>query len=500
MSQALFALIVMLGLPGVLPAFAAVRRSAAVVFLAPLVGAAMAAVAVELELGVGGSMLTWYVVLSVLVNAAVIAWWAAVRSSRRREAAPAWTWPVATVVVLGDAMVVPLTGLHALMFGHDANSIWLTHALMVSGGHRVLLMDMKNPAYAFSNVDYPPLVPAASALAFAHFGFSRLHLSVDVTGLLTACALGVMGGGIATAAERQPPLQRAAAVILAASLCLVGFALAGDGAIDGRADLLWSAAATAAVIFGLVLPKSTQALVPAGICAIVASLTKNEGLTTALIILVLVSLRYRPPSWRRRLPAGSGSRALRRRVGPVIRSWWERAAFFVVPALPGLAWLGLVHLLGIRDRFFGTYSPESGSPESGGMRAGATVSSVAPHLVVLPIAVGVLLLGAVFLHRNREGAGLGNPAWLWVVCLSYLGVLLLTYVVGSYEIHWWLKTSVSRTTIFPALLLFAELGIWLIVALGPSGSSPGRATLHSRDGGVESQMSSRDSHLVTTGE
>ena len=47
MSRALFVLVVMLGLPGFLPALAAVRRSPALFFLAPLIGAAMAAVAVE---------------------------------------------------------------------------------------------------------------------------------------------------------------------------------------------------------------------------------------------------------------------------------------------------------------------------------------------------------------------------------------------------------------------------------------------------------------------
>ncbi|MGP0005563.1 MAG: hypothetical protein ACLPTB_11830 [Acidimicrobiales bacterium] len=473
MSRALFVLVVMLGLPGFLPALAAVRRSPALFFLAPLIGAAMAAVAVEFELGVGGSLLMWYVVLSVLTNVAVIAWWWVVGGSSTQPAGPSWAWLALTVVVVGGAMVVPMTGLRTLMFGRDANSIWLTHSLMIAGGHQVLLADMRNSAYAFSNLDYPPLASAAGALAFARFGLARLHLAVDVTALLTACALGVAGASLATVTERGRPFLRVAGIVVAAAVCMAGFSLAADSAVDGRADLLWSAAALGAIICGLVLPQSKRSLVLAWICAIVASLTKNEGLTTALIVLVLIAFRYRPLSWRRQLPAHAESHARpRRRLSPTVRSWAERAAFVVLPALPGLAWLLLVHLLGVRDRFFGQHSGETP-----GLRAGATLNSILPHLVIVPIALAVLVVGGVFFHRARGGAGLGNPGWLWVVCLSYLAVLLATYVVGAYEIHWWLKTSAARTTIFPQLALYADLGIWLIIALDASGQLRGGGRL-----------------------
>jgi len=58
---------------------------------------------------------------------------------------------------------------------------------------------------------------------------------------------------------------------------------------------------------------------------------------------------------------------------------------------------------------------------------------------------------------------MGNPIWLWVACLSSLAVLVVTYVVGSFEIHWWLQTSVDRTTIFPQLVLYSEVVLWLVV-------------------------------------
>lgn len=43
----------------------------------------------------------------------------------------------------------------------------------------------------------------------------------------------------------------------------------------------------------LVLPTAGQALAVAWICVVVASMTKNEGLTSGLVILVLIALRYR---------------------------------------------------------------------------------------------------------------------------------------------------------------------------------------------------------------
>jgi hypothetical protein len=45
-------------------------------------------------------------------------------------------------------------------------------------------------------------------------------------------------------------------------------------------------------------------------------------------------------------------------------------------------------------------------------------------------------------------------------------ILFATYVFGSPEIHWWLHTSVLRTTIFPQLLLYTDVAAWLVIAFG----------------------------------
>jgi hypothetical protein len=458
----LLVVIVGLGAPGFLLALAVAGASPVLVFLAPLIGAGMAAVAAELELGVGGSLFTWYLVVAVIANVAVVALWlAGVRFLPRAD--PPWGWSIVTLAVVLGVLIIPLTALRAPMIGWDANSIWLTHALMVSGGHHELLTGLQNPAYSFSNPDYPPLVPAAGALAFALFGRGDLHVAAGTTVLLNACALGVVGTGIAAVGSSGRQVTRIGAVAAGGAVCLVGFAVSGRYGVDGYTDLLWAAAAVGAVIWGLVLPRSTRMLVVAWICAAVASLTKNEGLTTGLVLLVLIALRYRPLtlSWVRRLRAHPESGDFPGVAAwPAAPRWAERAAFVVVPALPGLLWAGQIRLIGLSDRFF--QSPPRGSLL---LRANAAMAGMAVHLAVAPVAAAVLVAGCCFLRRDRERARLGNPAWLWTAGLASLSALFATYVFGGDRIFWWLANSVNRTTIFAQLLLYAELAIWLVIAL-----------------------------------
>jgi hypothetical protein len=125
--RALVMLAVGLGAPGILPAVAVARRSPVVVFLAPLIGAGMAAMAATIELGAGGSVVADYVVVTVAVNLAVIAWRLAwLRSAHPRAIATrarSWGWPVLALAVVLGYLAVPLMALRAPMIGWDANSI-----------------------------------------------------------------------------------------------------------------------------------------------------------------------------------------------------------------------------------------------------------------------------------------------------------------------------------------------------------------------------------------
>jgi hypothetical protein len=451
---ALVVVVLVLGGPGLVPALAIARRSPVLIFLAPLTGAAMAAIAAELELAVGGSLTGCYALVAAFVNLAVIGWWLAAgrsgspaRPAESGAGGAGWGRYLVTVATLLAAVAVPLAALRGHAIGWDSNSIWLTHALMLSGGHHELLTSVQNRAYAFSNPDYPPLVPAAGALAFGLFGVGDLLIAVQTTAFLTACAVGAAAAGIATAgaAGHARPLTRLATIAAAGAFCIAGFAVSSRYGTDGHADLMWAAAAVAAIVWGLVLPRSREAFLIAWICAIAASLTKNEGLVTALIVLALIALRYRPLK-------------LARPLHP--RDWAERAALLAVPALPGLAWAGLARLIGLQDAFFGHTSAESLSS-----RASATTYGLASQLRIVPVAVAVLAAGCLVLRGQRQNLGLGNPAWLWTAGVASLATLFLTYVVGTDPIQWWLQTSMRRTTIFAQILLYADLAVWLVLAI-----------------------------------
>ena len=354
----------------------------------------------------------------------------------------------------------PLQALRAPIVAYDGYMIWTLHSLMVHGGHGTLHAGLTNPVYSFSNPGYPLLVPASGATGYAAAGTVSLRLATAITAILNACALATLGCGLCALSECATRISsRVIATMAAICLCLIGFGLSGVYGVGGYADLLWAASAAAAVLWGLVLPLSGRHLAIAWVLATVAGLTKNEGFITACIILLLVSIRY--------LPVPSRSINLPRHAGPGTQrdhwlswTWWLAKVFAatVLLALPGILWDGYVKYAGIGSDFVG----HSGQPLA--LRFHATVNSFWAELHVVPLAMGVALVAAFVLRSARTRIGAANDLWLWIVLLASLVAVGITYVFGALEIHWWLSTSASRTTIFAALTAYADLAVWLVVA------------------------------------
>ncbi len=458
---------------GLLPTVTMVGARPVLVFLAPLGGALVAALAAELELAVGGDLLGWFVPLAVAANvaAAVVLGWRwrinnrpltdpdliAVPSAGERGRHQ-WVWAIVTVVVVAAAALWPLQALRAPAIGFDANAIWLLHSLFIYGGHSAMLAPLHNRLYLPSNLDYPPLVPASGALAFVVKGSSDLDLGVAVTSVLGVCGMGVLACGIAEVPGRDPSVRgRLGALAAGAAVCLIGFGIASPFAVTGFADLAWAAPAVAATVYGLVLPRSHRNLAVAWLAATVAALSKNEGLTTALVLFVLVAIRY-----------GSGPAASR------WRRWCLTGLVAVVLVLPAASWSVIIRHYGIRSDFFA-----SGGRESVAYRVGPTVDAFGHYLGIAPVAAVVALLGIVFLRQRRRDLGLGAPGWLWGVTVAYLAILFFTYVVGAPDIHWWLSSSANRSTIFAQLALYADLAMWVAVvaAAVPSNAVPNPSEL-----------------------
>ena len=98
------------------------------------------------------------------------------------------------------------------------------------------------------------------------------------------------------------------------------------------------------------------------------------------------------------------------------------------------------------------------------LRIQATGDALWSNLHIVPLAIGVALIGALVLRCTRSRVGVANDLWLWLVVAGSLVTLSATYVFGALEIHWWLSNSANRTTIFACLAAYADLAIWLIVA------------------------------------
>ncbi len=501
--------IALLAIPAVVPTVALVGARPVTIFLVPLAGSVLAAVAAELELAVGGSLLAWFVVLAVSINVLAVGW---LRSGPRRRSAGRFAspWPWITILVVVVALAWPLHALRNPIVINDGWAIWTLHSAFIYGGHNAFLSDLKNPAYVFSNPSYPPLVPASGALAFVSEGRIDIRLAVIVTAILNACGLGVLACGIVEAAHRTSTWAKVAAVAMGATVCLVGMGTdTGLAALGGAADLTWAAGGVAAVVYGLVLPRAPRYLVIAWLCATVASLTKNEGLLTAVMILLLIALRYRlTPAGLVRYGRSESSRARATGAadpssGTTPPSWHHRGIIAllaavptaVVMAAPCLVWALLVWRNRIPSDFFRRAAPETVS-----QRVPPTLMSFADHLHIVPVAAAVAIAGSLILRGTRSRLGLGNPLWLWLVVAGSLAAIAFTYIFGDINIYAWLNTSASRTTIFAYLALYADLAVWLVVAVTNDKPADGEARVSTTvdDKYLESDVDDRQLVGATT--
>ncbi len=422
---------------GTLPALALGAAAVATPFLVPLTSAATGAVAATVTFTVGGSFGLDFVLVALVANLLAASRLVASRDITRFRRGD---WPGVAVLVV--AVGWPLVVLSAPIIGYDTQAIWLPHAAMLYAGHSTLVSDLRNPALAFSNPDYPPLVPAAMAVGYVVRGHVDEHLAVVTVAVLNACAVAVIGAGLLQMVPdpaRRP--RRILALAVVAVFCAAVYGFSGDFALNGYADVLWSSAAAGAVLFGLVLPKGRPNAATAGLCLMVAAATKNEGTAVALVVAVVIGLRY----------VGSGRDPVR-----AVRTLVAAA----VPLVPAAAWALAIRAQHIKDAFFATHSSESLST-----RAAAVAPAMWARLHVVPVAAAVAVVGWWALSADRRAARLGHPVLLWVAAVWGTCAIALTYIFGALEIHWWLSTSVKRTTIFTDVLVSADMAAWALLAL-----------------------------------
>ena len=476
-----------MGLAALAPLATLIGRRLVLFGLAPLGGALIAAWSAEAELLFGGAFVVWFGGIALALNAAALGISLARSRSKQgplqlQPSPPAGTVPtpphgpgrtsrigaagaaVVPALMLGLVMLVPLFLLRIGNVAHDANAIWLFHGAWILAGHKGYLASLTSSVYAFSNPSYPPLASSAAALSGVFASSLSSRDGAAIIALLNACALYVVGLGILQVVPSPSRFNRALVSLLAMSVSLLGFAFDGPYSVAGDADLLWSAAAVAAIVYGLILPSRPQHLRVAILCVLVASFTKSEGLVAAALILVLMGVRQ----WVNRHPCG---RSVTRRAslahlhrglsaGPILPKYFPLAAWIVgVGLLSGLMWFEVIHLLGVGNRFFIATSHK----EPTLFRLGAVAQYLEPYLPLVLFASCVELVGSRRWLGQRQTLGLGSAWYLWIAVAGYLAALVVTYAIGGLGIRGWLDNSLGRTLVFVELCLFVQMGIWCVV-------------------------------------
>jgi uncharacterized membrane protein len=438
---------------GCLPVLALVGLKMVSLPLAPLAGAALAALAGGSCIAVPGTLLMWFIVWSSVAAAlSVVSLLGRPGHLRRlardgrREARPLLA---AGAVVLVVAAGWALRTVQVANIGFDTRAIWMLHAQWLLAGHAVAYSDIRNHFFVVSHPSYPPLLSAVMALGWVVSGNPAERVATVTVAMVNGCALLVAGWGVVEVARRgmariqhtarRQQLVTAAGIVIGALVVLTAGGVLGTYATNGYADPLWSLCAVGVVLFGLVLEPTGSDLGLVVILVAVAGYTKVEGMAVAIVLVLLIALRH----WLRQRHRGNPLRPLMAAgLGVVALLGWQLETVILgVPRDPSIS--------GHRD---GSLS----------LRARHTWDAAVPHLHVVVLAAVCAVIGTLLLRQLRRRLGLGNDLWAWAALSGAVLVLGGAYVLGPGNIDLWLFTSVDRTTIFVALLGWWMVAVWAV--------------------------------------
>ncbi len=451
----MFLLIVVLSsLASIVPCIVLYGRSPLALVLAPLLTALCAALAAQMEVAFAGGFLPWFLGTVAVVNAAAgLLHFRCRNAMAEKKDRASWVegwWTILVIAVVIIEVALPLLELRYPLNTVDGLATYYLHTLFISAGHHQIVAALQNPALFFMNQNYPLLDPASQVAAFIVRGEPDARLGMLVIGWLDLCALLVVVVGlVAIVPEWLSFKAKVFCVVILSLFAVVGIALDASYVLSGDADLLWSACAVAAIVYGTLLPRTRGNACVAALGILVIAVTKNEGFVTALFLAAVLVWRY-----REELMLTQAHR------GTVQRVCIAGLAFLVLTA-PGLWW----ELYVIKNHLSAAFFNDLHHSEPPLTRIWPSLVSIGHFLAVGILVVGIWLLAPPQTRLSRRKLGIPTSRYLWLTVLWYLGALMGTYVFGVLEIHYWLLSSTNRTTIFPVLLFFVELSIWFIVAL-----------------------------------
>ena len=493
--------LVVLSAAGLVPVAVAVGPRWVAVPLAPLGGAVVAAVAATASLSFGGALIAWFMGLAVAT--AVLAAVATARTGARPWAV-AWrdrgAWDRQRLVgLVGFGVVVAgcawsLRGLRSPTVGFDARALWVMRPGWFLQSHGQLLVDMRTRGLVLTQSAYPPLVSAVVAVAWQVTGVHTDRLGVTTVAVLNGCALAAAalavvecgriaagrlvgpvgpgtdravgpgtdavgsgtdradgsgtdradGSGGAPGPTPHPPWTPMVTGVAAAVLLVVVAAGVTEPFLtNGYADPIWSLAAVGAAAFGLQSAGDRSNRAATVVLVLVAGLSKNEGLVTALALVALVAAR------------SIGIEGLR---GGWRRWRWPLAV--AVAEVVVLAWWPvLMHAVGARGAS-STFTTSNGT----GARVTAVVHGMSPYLHVLVLALPLSVVGGLALTGVRRRTGTGNDLWAWLALAVGLVAVGGALVTGTGAIVPWIRSTVHRITEYPILQAWWIVAVWAVVA------------------------------------
>lgn len=302
-------------------------------------------------------------------------------------------------------------------FGWDFRYIWGLKARVfaAAGGHAFDWLAWR--PFEFARADYPPLwsdlVAAGVVLGGSAAAAAAAWTAVWALGVAAACWAATGGA--------PPPVRAAAAAMGAWMPVVFGQTIGTSGSAEPMTAFL-----TAVVVLGVVRAAEGRDVVPwpvVPLAAAMLALTKNEGMVLALAVSAAgVWLLPRRRSWP--LLAAAAAAAV---------SWNVAVVVHAVPRLP-LRWdPGL-----LVSRVW--------------QLPGALLAAAdwIPLLLVMALVAGLAGL------RGRPAAALRLAFALWGFAL------LLAYVAGGFDIHWYVRNSLVRVvaTPVPIVLSLALADAW----------------------------------------
>jgi len=461
--------VTVLSAAGCMPVVATIGMRWFAVPLVPLAGAVLAGLAASASLSFGGSLLNWFVGLAMVAAGIVFALWVMYPQRGPWPSSPSSDVPGRgrhrLVGALGFVTVLvscawSLRGLRSPTVGFDARALWVMRPGWFLQSHAQMLIDMKAPGLELTQSAYPPLVSAATAIAWKITGIHTARLGVALIAVLNACALAaaalalvecgrgvaarLAGGPSGQTGVRKPPWAPMVVGVVAAVLLVFVAAGATEPFLaNGYADPIWSLAAVGAVAYGLQVQVDRSTRSAAALLILVAGLSKSEGFVTAAALVVLIAARS---------------------IGvDGLRAGWRRWTAPVILAASELAvlawWPVLMKAIGARGAT-STFTT-SGDLAS---RTTATVHGMSPYLHVLVVAAPVAVLGGLLLSSVRRRGGIGNDLWAWLALAAGLAAVGGALVTGSGAIEPWIRSTVHRITEYPLLQGWWILAVWGVVA------------------------------------